>query len=189
MSALYTSAIQRLKELAVTGPFFSVAEMGTFFKLPRTDVHQMLHRWTKNGLAEPIGPRAGVYLNTLHPNHQGALESAIQSVHPSAIVIGHQVLYEAGVTTQIPPAVDVVVQKRGPAITGYRIHQVSPAMYAGLAGKAMHQPGRLARLPARLAAETAKNLHCLLLDPDDMEWSVIEPRKGSKARQARAAAG
>ena len=61
MSAvLYTNAHQRLKELAVTGPFFSVAEMGTFFKLPQTDVHQMLHRWTKNGLAEPIGPRAGV---------------------------------------------------------------------------------------------------------------------------------
>ena len=77
MSALlYTSARQRLKELAVTGPFFSVAEMGTFFKLPQTDVHQMLHRWTKNGLAEPIGPRAGVYLNTLHPHHQGALEAA-----------------------------------------------------------------------------------------------------------------
>ena len=94
-------------------------------------------------------------------------------------------LYEAGVTTQIPPAVDVVVQKRGPAITGYRIHQVSPAMYAGLARKAMHQPGRLARLPAKLAAETAKNLHCLLLDPDDMEWSVIEARKVSKARRAK----
>ena len=99
-------------------------------------------------------------------------------------MIGHQVLYEAGVTTQIPPAVDVVVQKRGPAITGYRIHQVSPAMYAGLAGEAMHQPGRLARLPARLAAETAKNLHCLMLDPDDMEWSVIEPHKVSRARRA-----
>ena len=53
--------------------------------------------------------RGGVYLNTLHPNHEEALESAIPSVHPSAIVIGHQVLYEAGVTTQIPPAVDVVV--------------------------------------------------------------------------------
>ena len=127
--------------------------------------------------------------HTLHPNHQGALEAAIQSVHPSAIVIGHQVLYEAGVTTQIPPAVDVVVQKRGPAITGYRIHQVSPSMYAGLAREATHQPGRLARLPARLAAETAKNLHCLMLDPDDMEWSVVEARKVSKARRAGAAAG
>ena len=57
-------------------------------------------------------------------------------------------------------------------------------MYAGLAGAAMHQPGRLARLPARLAAETAKNLHCLMLDPDDMEWSVIEPREErSRARR------
>ena len=79
---------------------------------------------------------------------------------------------------------DVVVQKRGPAITGYRIHQVSPAMYAGLAGKAMHQPGRLARLPAKLAAETANNLQCLMLDPDDMEWSVVEARKVSRALAA-----
>ena len=62
-------------------------------------------------------------------------------------------------------------------------------MYAGLAGEAMHQPGWLARLPARLAVETAKNLHCLMLDPDDMEWSVIEPRKGSRVRRARVAAG
>ena len=58
-------------------------------------------------------------------------------------------------------------------------------MYAGLAGEAMHQPGRLARLPARLAAETAKNLHCLMLDPDDMEWSVIEARKERRVLRVR----
>ncbi len=188
MSAVYTSARQRLKDLAAAGPYFSVAEMGTFFKVPQTEAHQMLHRWTKSGLVEPIGPRTGVYLNTLHPNHQGALEAAIQSVHPSAIVIGHQVLYEEGVTTQIPPAVDVIVQKRGPGITGYRIHQLGPAVYAGLAREAKHQPGRLPRLSARLAAETAQKLQCLMLDPDDLEWSVIEPAKARRARRARAAA-
>ena len=170
MADPYRSAIKRLKELCGAGAFFSGAEMGAFFGFSQAVARQTLHRWARQGLITPIGPRADVYLNTLHPDHAAAVEMAVQSVHRSAIVIGHQILYEAGITTQVPPVIDIAVQKRGPSIYGYRIHKLSTAAYAALARHAKHETGRLARLAPEQALAAASKLGCLTLDPDDLDW-------------------
>lgn len=176
MAKGYTGAVKRLKQLATMGAYFSGAEMGTYFGFSPQVARQTLYRWVQAGLIAPIGQRADVYLNTMHPDHAGHAEAAVRSVHPSAIVIGHQILYEEGITTQIPDAIDIAVQKRGPSIYGYNLHRMSPSAHADLARHATHPTGMLARLPADKALEIAQKLGCLTLDPDDLDWSSQQKR-------------
>ena len=179
--ATYQGARERLKRLAIlSGAFFFGSSLSAVFGFSPGTLRQTLHRWARDGLIIPVGARADVYLNPYHPDHAAAIESAVLAIHPSALVVGHQVLYEAGVTSQVPATIDLVTCKRGPGVFGFRAHVVPAARHAELARQL--QPftaGKLPRVAARAAFEAARSLGILAIDDDDIEWDALQapPRR------------
>ena len=180
MVTTYRGARERLTFLAsLSGAFFFGSSLSAVFGFSPGTLRQTLHRWARDGLIIPVGARADVYLNTYHPDHAAAIESAVLAIHPSALVVGHQVLYEAGVTAQVPATIDLVTCKRGPGVFGFRVHVVPAPRHAELARQL--QPctaGKLPRVAARAAFEAARSLGILTIDDDDIEWNALQaPRR------------
>ena len=176
MVTTYRGARERLKFLAIlSGAFFFGSSLSAVFGFSPGTLRQTLHRWARDGLIIPVGARADVYLNTYHPYHAAAIESAVLAVHPSALVVGHRVLYEAGVTAQVPATIDLVTCKRGPGVFGFRVHVVPATRHAELARQL--QPftaGMIPRVAARAAFEAARSLGILAIDDDDIEWGALQ---------------
>jgi hypothetical protein len=177
-------ARERLLRLAgLSGPFFFGSCLSAVFGFNTGTLRQTLHRWAREGLIIPLGARADVYLNTYHPDHAVATEAAVLALHPSALVIGHQVLYEAGVTSQLPATIDMVTIKRGPTLFGYRIHVLPVAKHAELARQLQSiEGGKIPRVAPRAAFEAARSRGVLALDDDDIEWDALQPTKRRRAQ-------
>lgn len=186
MTAAYQSARERLLRLAsLCGPFFTGSALSTVFGFGPGTVRQTLHRWAREGLIIAVGERADVYRNTYHPDHGRAVEAAVLTLHPSALVVGHQVLYEAGVTAQVPQLIDIVTRNRGAGVFGYRIHVLAPAAHAALARQL--QPvaiGAIPRVTPRRAFAAAQSLGILKLEEDDIEWEAMPELPTARRRQA-----
>ncbi len=190
MTANYQSARERLKVLAgLSGAFFFGSSLSAVFGFSAGTLRQSLHRWARDGLIIPLGARADAYLNTYHPDHAAAVESAVLALHPSALVIGHQVLYEAGVTAQVPATIDIATRRRGPGIFGFRVHVVPASKHAALARQVQAITiGKIPRVAPRAAFDAARSLDILTLDDDDIDWDAMpgakraakpKPRKGA----------
>lgn len=175
MTTNYQSARERLKHLAgLSGAFFFGPTLAAVFGFSAGTLRQSLHRWARDGLIIPLGARADAYLNTYHPDHATAVECAVLALHPSALVIGHQVLYEAGVTAQVPATIDIATLKRGPGIFGFRVHVIPASKHAALARQVQAITiGKLPRVAPRAAFDAARSLDILTLDDDDIDWDAM----------------
>lgn len=84
---------------------FSVADLALVMQTSKLEASQYLWRWKGSGLVRAMGGNAGVFLNLVR-NPQGSedaglWERGLLKAMPSAIIGGHEVLADAGITTQI----------------------------------------------------------------------------------------
>ncbi len=111
MTATYTSAIERLKNLP---DVFTVNTLSRLMDCPKPTVLAYLSRWKTKGWVAQAGPRSGVYFNVAK-NPLAASQhrvDALLMLYPSAMLMGESVLHAAGWITQIPQALHVAVEKR-----------------------------------------------------------------------------
>lgn len=173
----YVSAVSRLRELAeMQGAFFHGNSLRVVFGCTEGMVEQYISRWLKSGYILRLGPRAGVFMNTFSPGWENRIESAIQAVHPGALLTGTAVLHEAGVTTQIPRVRTVLTPYQGPKIDraiGYDIVYGGLESYRQNALGATTHRGGMPRANLDLAARYALEVEGVL-HHDDIDWDYLE---------------
>lgn len=187
MNTQYVSGYTRLRQLAdLTGPFFHTSAVRLLLKCSVDAVDVYLSRWQKAGMIQRLGPRAGVFMNTLYPGWRNHVEQAVASIYPGAVVIGTAVIHEKGYTSQIPRRKSIIVPNKGPSIDsalGFDIDPVGIRKYLYFAGGAEPTVGVLPR------ASTTRSLEYALvverhLNPDDIDYDEIainEPQSESDA--------
>jgi len=133
-------------------------------------------RWRKEGLISAAGKKAGVFYNLL-VNPQGETECAIKALKilfPSAIIGGATALHDAGWTTQIPSAAEVLVIRRPtyPQLDAFSLYGRSQRWHQQLLQHLDGTDGwRLA--PAAALADAWAHDGMWKPDPDDLEADDI----------------
>lgn len=106
-------------------------------------VYVNCHRWVKQGLISPVGPRAATYYNLVvdPKGPEKLIGKALKLMMPSAVVVGGSSVAWAGWTTQMPRILEVVVPKTEqnkafPVVNGARIAMRGKVWYKrmGLGG-------------------------------------------------------
>lgn len=179
----YVSAINRLRELAeIQGAFFHGNSLRFVFGCTEGMVEQYISRWLKCGYILRLGPRAGVFMNTFFPGWEYHMESAVQAVHPGALLTGTAVLHELGITNQIPRVRTVLTPFHGPKIEralGYDISYLGLEQYRLNAAGAVPHKGGMPRANAELAARYALEVEGIL-NEDDIDWDYLEELVGQR---------
>lgn len=95
---------------------FSVADLALVMQSSKLEASQYLWRWKTAGLVLALGGNSGVFVNLVkYPEgaeDAGLWEQGLLKAMPSAIIGGHEVLADAGVTTQITHQRFVLVSER-----------------------------------------------------------------------------
>jgi hypothetical protein len=129
----YQSAVDRLRQLQdVTGPFFHENTARLLFHCSVAMLEQYIARWQKSGLIKRLGPRAGIFFNTLAPHWEHSVERAILTLYPGAVLTGVAALNAAGLTSQMPWRKSVIVPSRGPRVDedyGYDVRPLPLQQY------------------------------------------------------------
>jgi hypothetical protein len=178
----YTSAIKRLAALPEV---FTGGDLAVLFGWKSAICSTYLASWRKAGLVQSLGGRSDVHMNLLR-NHQANPELALRRAYPQALKLGVDVLRDVGWTTQIPSAVDVVVE------SGSTLHQlpgfalstrtlkwfqsVAPGFEQVAHGiNRLHPAWALADMLARSVDARVRN--AWLPDPEDLDLSAIHQCK------------
>ena len=109
----YTSAIDRLRQLPA---IFVGTDLTLRFGWSPAAASVYLSQWRKSQLVRSLGGHSDVHMN-LVVQPQPNPEEALRLVRPRALMIGANVLREAGWTTQIVSAPEVVVPAGTPMFT------------------------------------------------------------------------
>jgi hypothetical protein len=189
MKTSYVSGYDRVRQLAeLTGPFFWSATVRLLLDCSVDAVDVYLSRWQKAGLICRMGPRAGVFMNTLYPQWQQHVEAAIAAVYPAAVVIGTAVMHERGYTTQVPRRKTLIVPHRGPSLDpqlGFDVAVVGVRRYVHFSRDARADVGMLPRAGTsasfEYALEVEQHLH-----PDDIDFDEIARCEPAVAEQLQA---
>lgn len=190
MTAVNMSARERLLAMP---DIFSVAELALVMGVERPDASRYLWRWRAANLVLQFGGKSGIFLNQVRnpsARSDGALwERALLKAMPSAIIGGHEVLADSGVTTQITHQRYVIVSNTDSLVSvdGAEVHRRPVPWLNRLArsGAVLNpDPGVLVprlRPGAALAdlglyAETKP-------DPDDIDMEMIDAEEVSLFRR------
>ena len=111
----YTSARERLMKLADFGPFFEGRHAMQVFDWESKTAAHYLWLWQKQGLVKPLGGKSDVFFNLVADYAaQNHIEAAIRRVMPGTVVGALNVLNEAGITTQRPGTLQLLVRPDEP---------------------------------------------------------------------------
>ena len=186
-----TSAIVRLQSLP---PIFRGSDLTVRFQWTSKAASQYLYLWKRRGLVQGLGGHSDVYANLLTtptPNW----EKALLATMPSGVMVGVEVLRQAGWTTQIPqrPCVAVNAKQSVFTVEPFEISVREPKWFE-TAGPGI-QGDRSMGLPGlRPAWALADMLHregwgpCGLW-PDDIDWDSVSDEDEADWEAACAAFG
>lgn len=176
----YVSSRDRLLGMPAV---FSVAELALVMDCPRSEASQYLWRWRANKLVVPFGGRSGVFLNLViapRAASDGALwERSLLKAMPSAIIGGHEVLADSGVSTQVTHQRYILVSGSDSTfdVPGAEIHR-RPASWLGrlvrMGAVINEAPGQMApRLSPGGALADLAVYGGYTPDPDDIDLEAM----------------
>jgi hypothetical protein len=186
----YTSSRDRLLAMP---DVFSVGELAMVMGVERSEASQYLWRWKASNLIVPFGGKSGIFLNQVKvPNasSNGALwERALLKAMPSAIIGGHEVLADSGLTTQVTHQRYVLVSNTDSfyEVEGAEVHR-RPVPWLNrlvrIGAVVNPEPGVLApRLrPGAALADLALYAE-RKPDPDDIDMESVEPEESELFRR------
>lgn len=166
---------------------FSVAELALVMGIERTEASQYLARWKAADLVVPLGGKSGIVLNQVRvPNARadGALwERALMKAMPSALIGGHEVLADSGLTTQVTHQRYVLISNTDAMyeVTGAEVHRRPVPWLNRLVREGAivnDHPGVLLPRLRPGAALADLGLYAERKpDPDDIDMDEIEPEE------------
>lgn len=172
----YVSSMQRLMQMP---DVFRGSDLTIRFQWTSKTASQYLYLWRRRNLIQALGGHSDVYANLLlapHPNWEKAARLAM----PSATLIGLESLRRAGWITQIVqrPQVAVSTLDRRYTIEPYEVVTRPPSWFERCRAAILRQgPEALPTLhPAWALVDLLKyeGWQRCGLDPDDLDWEVIE---------------
>jgi hypothetical protein len=179
-----TSARERLLSMPSV---FTVAELAMVMGIERAEASQYLWRWKAAKLVVPFGGKSGVFLNRVtNPSAtaDGALwERALLKAMPSAIIAGHEVLADSGLTTQVTHQRFVIVSNTDSMyeVEGAEVHRRPVPWLNRLSREGAvinDEPGVLApRLRPGAALADLALYAARKPDPDDIDLEQVEPEE------------
>lgn len=176
---------------------FTVAELALVMKAQdrgdSAQASQYVWRWKAADLVQPFGGKSGVYLN-LVTNPRGASdaalwERALLKAMPSAIIGGHEVLADSGLTTQVTHQRYVLISNTDSMyeVPGAEVHRRPVPWLNRLVREAAvvnDQPGVLApRLRPGAALADLALYAARKPDPDDIDMNEVEPEEAELFRR------
>lgn len=188
---VYTSAVDRLIDVP---EIFTGSDLTILFEWKSPIASTYLANWKKAGLIKSLGGRSDVHMNLVR-NRNANYEEALKRVYPAAVKVGLDVFREAGWTTQIPAALEVVVPVTSTLhkIEGFDIATRSAKWYRTVVPGTERVANGLNRLkPAwafidmidrYLKAPSSSNQ--FLIDPEDLDTlSVLADKEIKRALAA-----
>lgn len=186
MSArIYTSARERLIRLGELGSFFEGRHAMQIFNWTSKTAAQYLWTWSRQGLVKPLGGKSDIFFNLVaDPRAPDHVEAAIRRVMPGAVVGFANVLHSAGITTQRPGMLHLLVRpdERRLSIEGAEVEPRPPTWWSAVDSAGSVDPGTeetLARL--RIGAAVADSALSGGLAPDDIDLAEISPTERRRA--------
>jgi hypothetical protein len=184
MNAGYVSSRERLLSMP---DVFSVGELALVMGVERREASQYLWRWKSSNLVAPFGGKSGIVMNLVRrpdARADGALwERALLKAMPSAIIGGHEVLADSGLTTQVTHQRYVLVSNTDSLyeVEGAEVHRRPVPWLNRLVRTGAvidSEPGVLApRLrPGAALADLALYAE-RKPDPDDIDMDAVEPEE------------
>jgi hypothetical protein len=181
----YTSSRDRLLRLGDLGPIFEGQHaMQIFGWSPKTAAHY-LWSWAKKGLVKPLGGKSDVFFNLVaDPRSANHVEAAIRRAMPGAVVGTRNVLHAAGVTTQRPGQLHLLVRpdERRLSIAGASVETRPASWWSIIDAARAIEPGTaevLARL--RPGAAVADSAASGAFAPDDLDFDELSPAERQRA--------
>lgn len=183
----YTSGRDRLLRLGELGPFFQGAHAMQLFGWDSKTAAHYMWLWGNQGLVRSLGGKSDVFFN-LVADHRATdhLEQAIRRAMPGAVVGARSVLHAAGVTTQRPGMLDILVRPDERVVSiDEDLATVEPRSLRWWTAIDMTRsidPGdeeRLARL--RPGAAIADSALSRILAPDDLDFDEV---RGAERKRA-----
>jgi hypothetical protein len=178
MPTTYQSSLQRLRELPAT---FSGRDLTVKFQWSSATASQYLANWRRAQLVRALGGHSDIYMN-LVVAPQADLEQALRRALPEAVLIGADVIRQAGWTTQILQVPDIAILHSSPRYKLIDFNQqtrsakwfkrVRPGLIDPHGGVRRLAPAwALADMLNRFLDRRVKG--AWLVAPDDLEWDDI----------------
>ncbi len=191
------SEIPARQRLLLLPEVFRGAEATVIFGWKSAICSTYLANWRKLGLIKSLGTRSDVHMNLVR-SPQANLQAALRRAYPNGILVGVDVLREAGWTTQIPSRPEVVVPLASTIydIEAYEIttrtdkwfDRVRPGIEVVDSQDGVDRLRPAWALADMLARAQDRRVHTSwLLDPEDIE--LEEARADKHAGKALAAFG
>jgi hypothetical protein len=181
MSEIRRSATDLLRTLP---DVFDLSTLSRMADMEREAAYVYLTRWSRKGLVQPAGQRAGIYFNlvTAPDAPRRLATTALVMEYPTAILRGASVLHAAGWTTQIPQETTVaVLQRRTYAkLSGFDLTPRPRAWYTAVHGRLSTDPdlcafGLRSLTPALALADAYAPRGGWKPDPDDLDLDDADP--------------
>ena len=163
---------------------FSVAELALVMGVGRAIASQYVWRWKAAGLVIPFGGKSGVFLNQVrvpHARADGALwERALLKAMPSAIIGGHEVLADSGLSTQVTHQRYVLISNTDALyeVDGAEVHRRPVPWIKRLVAEGAvtdTKPGVIApRLRPGAALADLARYGASKPDPDDIDMDMVD---------------
>ncbi|CAG0998104.1 hypothetical protein BURK2_02809 [Burkholderiales bacterium] len=186
-----TSAIARLQGLPRV---FRGSDLTIRFQWTSKTASQYLYLWKRRGLVQSLGGHSDVYANLL-TNADPDWEAALLAAMPSAVLVGIEVLRQAGWTTQVPhrPTVAVDANQGVFTVKPFEIVTRDPGWFVTThqGVDRNHGAGLPGLRPAWALADLlrAQGWGNAGLAADDVDWSQVTVADEADWRAARAAFG
>lgn len=192
MKQVYTSAIDRLRSLP---PVFTGSDLTVRFAWNSRMASSYLTQWRKAGLVRSLGGHSDVHMN-LVTQPQADPERALRMAFPRAVLVGSDILRQAGWTTQIHSMPEAAIPEPGPrfALNDFDLQPRSAAWFDLVAPGTLKTAMGAARLSPAWAladmiarASDRRRTRAWLLAPDDID--LAEARNDSELPAALRAFG
>ena len=170
----YTSAIDRLSALP---DVFTGGDLTVLFGWKSAHASSYLAHWRKAGLIKSLGGRSDVHMNRV-ANRQVNPRAALRRAFPSAIMVGVDILREAGWTTQIPSLTEVAIAQSSPRhhLEGFELATRTDNWFATVAPGVQKVPAGIDQLKPAWAladmlarANDRRVRNAWLPDPEDLD--------------------
>lgn len=186
-NSVTNSPLSARERLLALPEIFSVAELALTMGVSRIFASSYLLRWKTRELVVPFGGKSGVFLNLVKApgaRADGALwERALLKAMPSAMIAGHEVLADSGITTQVTHQRYVIIANTDSAfqVDGAEVHR-RPVPWLN---RLVRTGAVICEMPGELAPRLRPGaaLADLALygerkpDPDDIDMDMIEPEE------------
>ena len=174
-------------------PAFSVAELALVMGTDRVEASQYLWRWKSANLVIAFGGKSGVFMNLVTrpaaASDGGLWERALLKAMPSAIIAGHEVLADSGLTTQVTHQRYVIVSNTDSFfdVDGAEVHRRPIPWLNRLVREGAvidPDPGVLApRLRPGAALADLALYSARKPDPEDIDLEMVEPDEAKLFRR------